>query len=247
MDWDMKENRKYLFFLLVCCGAVPHGILSLLQMESVSASLSPAQAESYTNFFVCEWMPFWMAILSYWRTQKRDTFSLLPALAGAVILLSYLGRIAQKSILTIGLIIPLILIAELFALLKNMEASGKKVLAGIAADRAALRAFFFWAVEYLCITLISCEACTWDRTVASPFLTLPVPAMLLVAVFRRKNMTVWGCVGILILAPLSLFLVTVGPMAQFKTYHLVCLGIGYAVVFLLLIVYNMDQWKREER
>ena len=250
MDWDMKKNRKYLLPLLVCCGVVPHGILSLLQMDAVSASLSPAETESYANFFVCEWMTFWMAFFSYWRLQKRDTFSLLPAIAGAVILLSYLGRFAQKSILTIGLIIPLILITELFAWLKNLESSGKKFLAGIAADRGALRAFFFWAVEYLCITLISCEACTWDRTVASPFLTFPIPAMLLIAVFRQQKsqpLTIWGCIGMLIMVPLSLFLVTVGPMEQFKTYHLVCLGIGYVVVFLLLIVYNMNQWRRGKR
>lgn len=250
MDWDMKKNRKYLLLLLGFCAVIPHGILCLLQLEAVSSSLSPAETESYANFFVCEWLPFWMAFLSYLRLQKRDTFSLLPAIAEVVIPLSYLGRFAQKSILTIGLIIPLILIAELFAFLKNMESSGKKFLAGIAADRGVLRAFFFWAVEYLCITLISCEACIWDRTVVSPFLTLPIPAMLMIAVFRQQKsqpLTIWGCIGMLIMVPLSLFLVTVGPMEQFKTYHLACLGIGYVIVFLLLIVYNMDQWRRGKR
>lgn len=250
MDWDMKENRKYLLLLLACCGVVPHGILSLLQMEAVSSSLSPAETESYANFFICEWLPFWMAFLSYLRLQKRDRFSLLPAIAGAVILLSYLDRFAQRSLLTLGLIIPLILAAELFALLKYMESSVNKVLAGIAADRRSLRAFFFWAVEYLCVILISCEACIWDRTVVSPFLTLPIPTMLMIAVFRQQKsqpLTIWGLIGMLILVPLSLFLVTVGPMEQFKAYHLACLGIGYVIVFLLLIVYNMDQWRRGKR
>lgn len=247
MDWNIKNNLKHILPLFALCAVIPHVMLSLLQMASASDSWSPAEIESYSNFFVCEWVPFWASLISYLRLQKRDNFSLLPTLGTALIIASFLPRFDHKAVLTMGLTILLILAVELSAFLKNAESSTNKFFAGMAADRSVLRAFFFWSVGFLCVSLIACAACTYPRTVASPFLMLPIPGILLFDVFRRQNMhppTVWSILGMLIMIPLSLLLATVGPMGQFKIYHLMSLGIGFALLLLLLIVYNIDHWKK---
>lgn len=247
MDWNIKKNTKFFLLLFVLCALIPHGMLSLLEMASTSDNWSPAEIESYSNFFVCQWTPFWAAHISYLRLQKKDNFSLLPAISFALILLTFLPRFQQTSVLTIALTIPLILAVELTALLKKTEFSKNKVLAGISADRRLIRVFFFWSVVFHCVAFISCEACTWHITVVSPFLMFPIPGILLFDVFRHQKdqpPTVWGVIGMLAMVPLSLFLVTIGPMERFKVYHLMSLGIGYVSLFVMLIVYNMDHWRK---
>lgn len=247
MDWNFRKNGKYLLLLAALCGLVPHGMLSLLQLASASEKWSPAEIEAYSHFFVCQWAPFWAALIAYLRLQKKDNFSLLPGIAFGLILLTFLPRFPQASVRIVALTIPFILAIELTALLKKMEASANKALAGIATDRRLLRAFFFWSVGFLCLTHISCEARMWDRVVASPFLMLPIPGVLLAAVFRQQDQhppTVWGVVTMLAMVPASLLLAVLGSMAQFKLYHLMSLCTGYVTVFVMLIVYNLDRWKR---
>ncbi len=247
MEWNIKKNSKFLLSMIVLCGLIPHAMLFLLQIVSASDHWSPAEVENYSNFFVCQWLPFWLALIAYLRVQKMDDFSLIPPLCAAVIIITFLPRFDQRSVVTIALTIPLILAEELTGLLKKGESSKNKILAGISADRGVLRAFWFWSVFFLFVVLISCRACTFERTVVSPFQMLPIPGVLLFDVFRHQKLrspTIWGMIGVLAVVPLSLFLVTIGPMAQFKLYHLMSLGIGYAMLFLLLIVYNIDQWKK---
>lgn len=246
MDWNLKENRRYLLLLAGVCGLIPQGVLWLLCVESVCASLSPAEAGSLADFFVCQWIPFWLAFLSYLRLQKKDTFSLLPGILGSLIILSLAGRAEKASVQAIARTIPLILAVELSALLKKGELSRNGVLSGIAADRGMLRAFFFWSMVFPCVALISCEASRCYIPVVSPFLMLPVPAALLADIFHYQNKqppTIWGGIGMLAMVPIALWLVTIGPMGKFKAYHRMSLGTGFALLFLLLIVYNMDRWK----
>ena len=245
--WSIKKNIKYLLMLLVFCGVIPHVMLSLLQITSTSDKWSPAEIESYSNFFVCQWIPFWLTFVSYLRVQKMDNFSLLPSICGAVIILTYLPRFEQRSVLTMALSIPLILAVELSGLLSKAESSKNKALAGIAASRCILRAFYYWSLVFLCVVLISCKACTFERTIVSPFQMLPIPGVLLFDVFRHQQKqppTIWCVVGMLVAIPLSLVFATIGPMEQFKLYHLMSLGIGYVLLFLMLIVYNIDHWKK---
>lgn len=248
MDRNTKTDWKYLLAMLGFCAAIPHSVLCLLQMDAFSAVFSPIESENLSNFFVCQWIPFWMALIAYLRLQKTDRFSLLPALCAGVIVLTFLPGYPRKSITTIAFTIPLMLPVEYSALLKAGISSPNKLLAGIAANRELLQAFWFWSLVFPCVVLISCEACTWYRAIVSPFQMLPIPGVLLFDVFRhQKNQppTIWGFLGMLPTVPLSLFLVTIGPMAQFKFYHLMCLGIGYALLFLMLIVYNLDHWKQQ--
>lgn len=247
MDWNIRKNLRYLLAMAVCCALIPHGVLSLLRLESVSASLAPVQAESYANFFVCQWIPFCLAFITYLRLQKQDSFSLLPAVFGLAAIASFLGRFNRESVMAIAWTVPLILVPELSGFLKKAESCGSRVLSRLAADRGALRAVFFWTVELLCVAIISCKASTWYSVVVFPFLTFPILAILLWDVFRRqeaKPLTLWGSAGILLMAPTSLWLATVGPMAKFRMYHLGGLGIGFAILFAMLLVFNLDRFKR---
>lgn len=239
MDWNLKENRKYLLLQLAFCALIPHGVLWLIQTGSAGASLSPAEKESLANFFLSQWLPFWMVFLSYLRVQKRDTVSLLPAILGGLLVISYYG---SWEIPAIAMTIPLVLLMELSALLKKAEASQNRILAAVASNREMLRAFFFWTIGYPCIALISCEASTWYIPVVHPFLMLPAPAALLAEVFhyqKQQKLTLWGGIGMLAMVPVSLYLVTIGPMERFMAFHLMSLGAGFAIVFLLLIVYKL--------
>lgn len=250
----MKEkitgtSTEYLLLLIALCAVIPHTVLGLLQLESVSATFSPVELESFSNFFVCQWIPFWLTFLSYLRLQKMDVFSLIPAVCAVVIVLTYLPRFAQDSVTTIALAIPLLLTMELSGFLKKAECARSKVFSAIAADRGVLRAFYYWSVVFLCVVLISCKACIFERTIVSPFQLLPFPGVLLFDVFRRQNRqppAVWSVIGMLMAIPLSLYLATVGPMAQFRIYHLMSLGMGYVLLFLMLIVYNIDHWKHSK-
>lgn len=245
MDWNIRKNRRHLLLLFVFGALVPHGALCLLQIASASESWSPAEIESYSNFFVCQWMPFCLALICYLRVQKRDSFSPLPILLAAGIILSFLPRFERESVLTLLWSLPLILVVELSALLKKLETSSRCIPAGIAADRRLLRSFFFWTLGFIGLAHISCEASTFYITVVSPFLMLPVPGILLFDVFRRQSdrpPTVWGFLGMLAMVPGALLLVTIGPMEKFKIYHLMSLGVGFVILFLLMLVYNLDQW-----
>ena len=241
-------DGRYLLLLVAFCAGVTHLVLGLLQMGSVSAFLSPFEVEGYANFFVCQWIPFWLTFLSYLRLQKTDQVSLIPVMCAAVIVLTYLPRFAQRSLGTVALTIPLMLLIELSGLLKKSEFSGNKVLAGIAADRGTLRTFCYWSVVFLCVVHISCEACTYSTTVVSPFQMFPFPGVLLFDVFRHQKKqppAIWCIAAMLVLIPMSLFLAAIGPMEKFKVYHLMCLGIGFVFLFMMLIVYNIDHWKKQ--
>ena len=219
--------------MLGFCAVVPHLVLSLLQMDFLSGSLSPIQIEGLSNFFVCQWIPFCMLLIAYLRLQKTDCFSLLPALCAGMIVLTFLPRYPLKSVETIALTIPLMLLVECSALLRT-------------ADRKLLRSFWFWSLTFPCVVIISCKACTWYKAIVSPFQMFPFPGILLFDVFRQQENqppTIRGVLAMLPAVPVSLFLVTLGPMAQFQGYHLMCLGLGYAFVFLMLFVYNWDHWK----
>lgn len=243
----LTPDRIYLWILLTLCAIIPHAVLILLGMDFISASFSPAEVEIYANFFVCQWLPFWLVFIAYLRLQKQDSFSPLPAICAGMILLSYLPRFHSPSVLALMLTVPLILLMELSAFLKTAEASANPFLRAIAADRGILRAFSFWSVLFPCMALLSCRACTFPRTVVSPFLMLPIPGVLLFDVFRHQKAqppTLWAVLTMLAMIPLSLYLVTIGPMAQFTLYHLMSLITGFVFVFLMLIVYNMDQWKK---
>ena len=194
MDWNVKENGKYLLWVFV----------------------------------------------PYPRVPKSDSFSLLSPILGGLMVLSYAGSWGQKAVAAIAMTIPLALTAELLGLLKKAEISGNRIAAGITVNRGMLRAVFFWGIGYPCVALISCAASTWYIPVVHPFLMLPVPAALLAEVFRyqkQQKLTLWGGIGMLAMVPISLWMVTIGPMERFMTYHLMSLGAGYAVVLLLLIVY----------
>lgn len=246
VDWNIRKNSKFLLLMLALCGVMPHVMLSLLQIASTSDSWSPAEIEAWSNFFVSQWVPFWLTLIAYLRLQKMDNFSLIPAICAAVVVLTFLPRFDQRSVMTIALAIPLMLVVELTVWLKNAETSANAFVKGIAADRGILRAFLFWAVVFPCVIFISCEACTWQTTVVSPFQMLPIPAVLLFDAFRHQKHqppTVWSVMVMLAMVPLSLFLATIGPMEKFRLWHLMSLGIGYVILFLMLIVYNIDQWK----
>lgn len=246
IDWDIRKNGRYLLSMLALCGIVPHGMLLLLHFASMSDSWSPAEIEIYGNFFVCQWIPFWLAFLPYLRLQKADNFSLLPALAAVLIVATYYPRFAQRSVTVVALTIPLMLVMELTAFLKTAQGSGNKALACIAADRVLLRAFWFWTLEFLCVIFISCEACTFPTTVVSPFLMLPIPGILLFDVMHRQNKQppgIYSVAGMLAVVPPALYLAGTGPMEKFKVYHLMSLAAGFAILFLMLIVYNIDRWK----
>lgn len=245
-DWDVPKNRRYLLLLLGLCGVVPHAVLGLCQIEAIAASLSPAEIESYGNFFVCQWLPFCLALISYLRLQKRDTVSLLPAILGLGVILSFLPFFPRRSVMALTGVFPLMLMMELSALLKAGEASRNRFFAGIAANRGMLRAFLFWGIALPCLAILAANASTWYIPVVSPFLTLPLPAILLADLFRQQNrspLTLSGLLAMLLMVPASLFLVTIGPMARFQNYHLMGLGIGYGILFALLIIYNLDQWR----
>lgn len=247
MDWSIKNNRKHLLLLLVFGGLIPHVGLCLLQIASASESWAPVEIQSYSNFLVCEWVPFCLALFAYLRLQKRDTFSLLPAIAAAVVILSFLPRFEQRSVWTVMRTIPLMLAMELSALLKKGQTSGNKFVAGLAADRKLLRSFCFWTLGFICVAFISCDASTFYITMVSPFLLLPIPGILLFDVFRRQTEqppTIWGFLGMLVMMLPALYLVTIGPMEQFKIYHLMSLGAGFVILLLLLIVYNLDHWRK---
>ena len=247
MKKEIDLYLKFILLLAAICAIIPHTVLLLLRMDGISADVSPVRAERYANFFVCQWIPFWLTFLSYIRVQKKDDVSLISAGSAAVILLTYLPVFSQRSVAAMLFTLPLILLIELSGLLKKAEFSGNKVLAGIAVDRGILRAFCYWSVVFLCVVLISCEACTYERTVVSPFQMLPVPGILLIAVFRhqKKRPPTLVCIVIMLtIIPLSLYLATVGPMEQFKVYHLMSMCVGYAVLFLMLTVYNIDRWKK---
>ena len=242
----LDTSIGYLLLLFGFCAIIPHAILCLLQIESVSAIFSPFELENYANFFVCQWMPFWMTFIPYLRLQKLNHFSWLPAICTVVIVLTYLPGFEKDSVMTIALVIPLVFSMELSGLLNKAVSSRSRFFSAIAADRGMLRAFYYWSVVFLCGVLISCDACTFERTVVSPFQMLPIPGVLLFAVLRHQQRpapAIWSMVGMLPAIPLSLFLVTIGPMEPFKQYHIMSLGIGYVLLFLLLIVYNVDYWK----
>lgn len=245
-----ETNQSCLLLLLIFCAVIPHAVLFLLELESTAASLSPFTVESCSNFFVCQWIPFALAFFSYLRLQKQDCFSWICIIGAGVTLLTYLPRFELRSVMTMLLILPLLLMMEATAFLKNAGSSPNPFLRGIAADRSILRAFFFWSAACLGVIFISCKACTWETTVVSPFQLLPFPGILLYDVMRCQKThppTLWSLLTMAALVPLSLFLATIGPMAQFQTYHLMCLGTGFAIVFLMLIVYNWDSWKQAER
>lgn len=246
MDWNIKRNRKYLLLLVILCAVVPHGVLSLMELASGSESWAPVEVESYSKFFVCEWLPFFAALIAYLRLQKMDRFSLLPALCVGLILLSFLPRFSRSSIEAVALVLPLMLAVECTAVLRRLKRSGNKLLAGLGADRRMLRAVGFWAIGFPCVAFIGCEASAWYMAAVSPFLMLPIPGVLLFDVLRHQKAqppTLWGVVGMLLMVPVSLYLVTIGPMERFKVYHLMAMGAGFAILFLILVVYNMDHWR----
>lgn len=247
MDWNIKKNRKYLLLLVFFCAVVPHVALSLLKRAFAVENLAPIEIEYYSKFFVCEWMPFFAALIAYLRLQKMDKFSLLPCVCVGVILLTYLPRFSRNSIMAVALVLPLMLAMECTAVLSRLESSGMKLLAGIGTDRRMLRAFGFWSIEFPAVALIACKASAWHMTAVSPFLMLPIPAVLLFEVFRHQKSqppTAWGVAAMLLLVPVSLYLVTIGPMEKFMIYHLMSLVSGFVVLFLMLIVYNMDRWRK---
>lgn len=247
MDWNIKRNWKYLLLLVFFCAVVPHVVLSLLKLASTSENWAPVEIESYSKFFVCEWTPFFAALISYLRLQKMDKFSLLPSACVAVILLTFLPRFSRSSLEAVALVLPLMLVVECTALLGKLEASGNQVLAGLGADRRMLRAFCFWSIGFTCVALIGCKASAYYMTAVSPFMMLPIPGVLLFEIFRHQKEqppTLWGVVGMLLMVPVSLYLVTIGPMERFKVYHLMSLGSGFAILFLILVVYNMDHWRK---
>lgn len=247
MQKRIGTNLGYFLLLIPFCAVIPHTVLCFLQLHAVSAVFSPFELEGYSNFFVCQWISFWLTLLSYLRLQKADRFSWMPSVCSGIIVLSYLPRFEQASILTIARAIPLALAMELTGFLKKAECSSSKIVCAIGSDRNILRAFYYWSVVFPCVALISCKACTFERTVASPFLMLPIPGILLFGVFRHQKMkppALWTVLGMLAAIPLSFFLVSVGPMAQFRMYHFMCLAVGYILLFLMLVVYNMDHWKK---
>ena len=246
MDWNIKKNWKYLLLLVIFCAVVPHGVLSLLKLASGSGNWAPVEIESYSKFFVCEWTPFFAALISYLRLQKMDKFSLLPSVCVGLILLTFLPRFSRSSLAAVALVLPLMLAVECTALLRGLEASGSKLLAGLGADRRMLRAFGFWAIGFSCVALIGCKASAYYMPAVSPFMMLPIPGVLLFDVLRRQKEqppTLWGVAGMLLMVPVALYLVTIGPMERFKVYHLMSLVAGFVILFLILVVYNMDQWR----
>lgn len=247
---NTQKTDRYLLSLLVLCGLIPHGMLCLLQPASRSGHFSPAEIEVYSNFFVCQWMPFWLVFVSYLRLQKQDRFSPVSALCAALILLTYLPRFPRHSILTLAWTVPLVLMFELSGLLKIAEAAGSKVLGRIAGDRGILRAFWFWSLVFPAVIHISCQACTFSTTVVSPFQMLPFPGILLFDVLHRQQKQPPGAFSLLLMpaaVPLSLYLATLGPMERFQSYHLMSMGLGFVLLFLLLTIYNLDRWKKPER
>lgn len=254
MDWSMKKNLNYLLLLLGLCCLIPHGILFLLGIPSVSNHLAPAQIEFYSDFFVFQWTPFWAAYIAYLRLQKKETFSLLPSVGFALILTTFLPGFQLKSVLVLGWMIPLMLVMESTALLKKLESSENRVLSGIAADRQLLRAFYFWSLGFLLLVYISCEAQTvglqaGESLIISPFLMAPVSVMLTGVIFRCQKDRLpglWTLLGMLAMIPVSLYLASGGPMEQYKRFHLGCLVNGYVLLFLMLILCGIGHWKRQK-
>lgn len=260
MDWSIKKNRSYLLLLVVFCGLIPHGMLALLQIASGSGNWSPSEIETYSKFFVCEWTPLCAAIIAYLRLQKRDNFSLLPAITFGLIVPTLLPRFRQISevfvvsgyhdgnnAIAIAFAIPVMLLMECSGLLGKLESSENRILSAIAADRGLLRAFLFWSVGILCLAFISCEACAYYSRVISPLSLIPIPGVLLFEAFRHQKQrppTVWSAIGMLLMAPGSLLLTAIGPMKQFQGFHVTILLSGYAVFFLMLTFCNMDHWRK---
>ena len=249
MDWNIRNNRLYLILLFVLCGIVPHTMLLLLRIPPTSDTWSPAEIYLYSDFFVYLWSPFWAAYLAYSRLQKQDTFSLLPALGIAVLIPTYLYWYPHEPVFALTWIIPLILIIESTAFLKELADSSSKVISGIAANRFLLRSFYFWSIEFIGVIYIICIALSripeTYYVMVTPFVMIPIPGILIFEVFRYQNNnvpTVWTLTIMLLLVPLSLYLISIGPMEYFKEYHLSCMGFGYFLIFLLLIVYNFDHW-----
>ena len=258
MDWSIKQNRNYLLWMLVFCALIPHAVLMLLKMEHAAEPMGLATQESYSKFFVCQWTPFCAAIIAYLRLQKRDKFSLLPAVVFGLIVLTLLpgfGRIREtymqhthdenKAFFT-ALTILVMLLMECSAPLKRLESSHHRMLSAIATDRGILRAFFFWSIGVLCLAFISTEACGSRTTVVLPWSLIPIPGVMLLEVSRQQKErppTIWGIMAMLLMVPVSLYLSTIGPMEMFRSYHFTCMLSGHLIVFLMLIVLNVDHWK----
>lgn len=252
MDWSIKKNCKSLLLLFVFCALIPHIMLGLLDIASTSDFWAPVEINSYGNFIFFMWTPFWASVIAYLRVQKRDTFSLLPAIFYGLITLTFLPRFQIKSVLTMEWIVLLMLITESSTLLKKLESSGNPFLSGIGADRKMLRGFCFWTLGYLFLILVNYEAHVvvfryGDRVIISPFAMFPVAGLLLFSVFRHhkdRTPTIWSVLVMLAMVPVSFCIVSSGPMAQFKLYHVACLVTGYVILFLMLIIYNIDHWKK---
>lgn len=259
MDWNVRKNSKELLLLLGLCVLVPHGVISGLQMVSGSENWSPVEIETYSCFFLCEWTPFWAMLIGYLGVQKRERFSLMPSLIFSLTLVTFLLRydriavgfsslLERENLTVLFRIVPLMLVMECSALLKSGENSGNRILAGIAGDRKILRAVFMWTVGILCLPHIICGTSgdAWSKAMVLPFFLIPVPGMLLYEVLRyqkERPPAVWTVGAMLAMMSAALFLASIGPMAKFKLYHLIILGIGYPLVLLVLLVYHVDHWR----
>ena len=259
MERSIKKNRRYLLWMVILCALIPHAVLILLELEYATDPMGTATQETFAKFFVCQWAPFCAAIIAYLRLQNRDNFSLLPALCFGLIVPTLLYRfdqisatfmkngISENNANAIVFVIPMMLTMECSALLKMLESSNHKVVSGIAADRGILRAFLFWSVGIPCLAILSCEACAYYTRVILPWSLIPIPGILVYEVFRQqKNRlpTVWGAIGMLLMVPVSLILVTIGPMEMFKVYHFTIQLSGHLILALMLVVYNIDHWRK---
>lgn len=242
MKNTLRSDLKYLLWLVVLCGVIPHAALSIIQAQSGSEAFSPAELDSYRRFFTREWLPFWAAFIAYRGQQKTDRVSALYALCTGAVIATFLPRCDQQTVMAMALVLPLILFSELFTLLKKADASENSFLAGLAADRGMLRAFFFWAVVIPCLAHISCA---WMQGIVVPLILLPVPAALLMDACRQlkeEPPTLGGIMAILLMLPATYVLTTSGPMENFKLYHLMIFMAGYILFFLFQGIYYMDRW-----
>lgn len=239
-----RNSLKYLLWIVVLCGVIPHAALSIIQALSASEAFSPAELDSYKRFFTREWMPFWAAFLSYRGQQKTDDVSALYVLSTSAVIATFLPRCDRQTVMAMALVLPLTLFLEMFALLKKADASENVILAGLAADRGMLRTFFFWTVVIPCLAHISCA---WMQGIVVPLILLPVPAALLVGSWRQlkeQPPTLGGIVAVLLMLPITCVLAATGPMENFKLYHLMIFMAGYILFFLFQGVYHMDRWCR---
>ncbi len=240
----LKQNGKYLLFLTGMCALIPHVMLHLIRLQAGSDVFAPVELEAYSLFFAREWVPFWAAYICYHRQQKFDDISFLPLLCTALILPTYLSCCDVKTVQAMALILPLLLLQESLGLLKKLETSEKQILAGLSRNRGMLRAFFFWTITVPCIAHI---CCAWIHATIVPLIFLPVPALLLFGAHRQlkdQPPTRGGILGILVMLPVTWWLVTSGPMAGFADYHLAIWLCGYLVFLLFQEIYHMDRWGR---